>query len=640
MDFGFVRVAAAVPRIKVADCEYNTNNIINIIKKAETKGIEIIVFPELSITAYTCGDLFRQKLLLEEAEMQLLRMLEETKCTDLTAIVGIPVRFDSQVFNCGVVIQGGKILGVVPKTYLPESNGFCEGRWFSSGRNALNCSVILCGQWVPFGADLLFEAEDDKRFCFGIELCEDLWATIPPSSYLAAAGATFVFNLSASNELAGRYEYRKELIRQQSHKCLAGYILASSGVDESTTDLVFGGHSLIAESGNILKESERFLRNEQLIYTEIDIEKLVNDRRKNKIFWEDCGRKSFRKVPFKLINEKISSITRKMNPHPFVPSDENRRNERLREIFSIQTAGLCKRFEHTGMKHAVIGVSGGLDSTLALLVTVKAFDLLEISRDNIIAITMPGFGTTGTTYTNALKLMKSLGTTIREINIKEACLQHFRDIGHDADIHDVTYENVQARERTQILMDIANKLNGLVIGTGDMSELALGWCTYNGDHMSMYSVNCGIPKTLMKFLVQWVGNNIVDDTTREVLDSILETPITPELLPPDNSGEINQKTEEIVGPYELHDFFLYHIVRYGAPPKKVLFLAKQAFKEKYTEETVKGWLKVFYGRFFSQQFKRSCLPDGPKVGAISFSPRGDWCMPSDAEARLWLKELE
>jgi len=640
MNYGFVRVAAAVPRLKVADCGYNAQNIINIIDKADKMEIQFVVFPELCITAYTCGDLFHQQALLKEAENQLSNILDSTKGTNITAIVGMPVFMDNQLFNCGVAIQDGNILGAVPKTYIPGYKEFYEERWFASGSNALASSLSICGQQVPFGTDLLFEAEEDSRECFGIEICEDLWVPIPPSSYQAISGATLLFNLSASNDIIGKYEYRRDLVKQQSGKCVAGYIYTSCGIDESTTDVVFGGHAVIAENGGIITENDRFLRKEQLIYTEIDIEKLINDRFKNTSFMEVVPGKRFRKIRFKLKDTEFKSISRYIDAHPFVPSDVDTRDERCSEIFSIQTAGLAKRLAHTGMKHAVIGISGGLDSTLALLVTVKTFDLLGISRANIIAVTMPGFGTTNETYTNALQLMKSMGVSVKEINIKDACLQHFKDIGHDAGNHDVTYENVQARERTQILMDLANKLNGLVIGTGDLSELALGWSTYNGDHMSMYAVNCSIPKTLVKYLVQWVADNVVDRKTRDVLHRILDTPITPELLPPDANGEINQKTEDIIGPYELHDFFLYHMVRYGAPPKKVLFLAEQAFKDKYSPEEIKNWLKVFYRRFFSQQFKRSCLPDGPKVGTISLSPRGDWRMPSDAEAGTWLKELE
>jgi len=625
----------------VGGCRYNSDEIIGLVRKGDKEGIQILVFPELSITGYTCADLFHQEALLEDAKVQLRRILEETKNSSCVSLIGIPLSIDNQLFNCAVVIQKGRILGVVPKTYVPNYSEFYEQRWFASGKNALRDSIRLCGQEVPFGDDLLFEDEKGEM-CFGIEICEDLWVPVPPSSFQAMAGALIIFNLSASNEIVGKCDYRKELVRQQSARCMAGYAYTSSGVDESTTDVVFGGHAMIFENGSLLCESERFLIDEQLIFSEIDIMKLMNDRRKNTSFmelWKDNGKK-FRKVKFEIGESEAEAITRYVTPHPFVPSDASSRDQRCSEIFAIQTSALAKRMRHTGLKRAVIGISGGLDSTLALLVTAKAFDLLNIPRKNILAITMPGFGTTNVTYTNAMDFMKSMDVEIREINIKDACLQHFKDIGHDPAIHDVTYENVQARERTQILMDIANKEGGLVIGTGDLSELALGWCTYNGDHMSMYAVNASIPKTLVSFLVRWVADNMLESKAKEVLYRILDTPISPELLPPDAKGEINQKTEDIIGPYELHDFFMYHMLRYGAAPGKILILAKKAFAGKYPEDVIKKWLKVFVKRFFSQQFKRSCLPDGPKVGSISLSPRGDWRMPSDAVADSWLAELE
>jgi NAD+ synthase (glutamine-hydrolysing) len=454
------------------------------------------------------------------------------------------------------------------------------------------------------------------------------------------AGATLLFNLSASNEVVGKNDYRRELVRQQSARCIAGYVYASCGIDESTTDVVFGGHSVLAEYGAVLGESERFSDKDQLVTVDFDLHKLISDRYKNTSFMENVPEKKYRKIQFEIRQRSKTDLLRRVDPHPFVPSDLNTRDHRCSEIFAIQTAGLGKRMRHFNNQYAIIGISGGLDSTLALLVTVKTFDLLGLPRKNILAVTMPGFGTTNATYTNALQLMESMEVNVREIDIKPACLQHFKDIGHNAAIHDVTYENVQARERTQILMDIANKNGGLLVGTGDLSEMALGWSTYNGDHMSMYAVNCSIPKTLVRYLVQWVADNVFDDRTKDVLYRILDTPISPELLPPSETGEIQQKTEDIVGPYELHDFFLYHMIRYGAPPKKILFLAVKAFEGKYPEEVVKGWLRLFYRRFFSQQFKRSCTPDGPKVGTISLSPRGDWRMPSDAEATIWLKELE
>ena len=639
MDYGFVRVAAAVPRLKVADCGYNASNIINMIKSAGEAGVQILVFPELSITGYTCGDLFHQHVLLHEALKQLERILEYSSDMDIVSIIGIPVQVDNQLFNCAAVVQSGKVLGIVPKTYIPNYKEFYEERWFATGIKALSSTVTLLGHEIPFGTDLLFESEGLYKVCFGIEICEDLWVPIPPSSYQAVAGATLLFNLSASNDLIGKYEYRKELVAQQSGKCVAGYVYTSCGIDESTTDVVFGGHAIIAENGGILSQSERFKRTEQLVISDIDIQRLSNDRFKNTSFMEALPEISFRKIIFQLAGADFENIRRYIDPHPFVPSDINARDKRCSEIFAIQTAGLAKRLEHTHMQRAVIGISGGLDSTLALLVTVRTFDMLEIPRENIIAVTMPGFGTTDVTYTNAIQLMRQLKVSIREIDIKAACMRHFKDIGHDPSVYDVTYENVQARERTQILMDLANKLNAPVIGTGDLSELALGWCTYNGDHMSMYAVNCSIPKTLVKYLVKWVADNVADKSASDVLHSVLETPITPELIPPDAAGKIVQKTEDIIGPYELHDFFLYHTVRYGAPPEKVLFLAQLAFTGSYAPDVIKAWLKIFYKRFFSQQFKRSCLPDGPKVGTISLSPRGDWRMPSDAEATVWLDKL-
>jgi NAD+ synthase (glutamine-hydrolysing) len=654
MNYGFIRVAAAVPGLKVADCRYNALRIAELIKSADEAGVQIVVFPELSLTAYSCGDLFHQHVLLQSALEQLEGLLEATASFETVVIVGLPLAADNQLFNCAAALQKGKVLGIVPKTYIPGYKEFYEERWFASGSRAVCKTIRLFGQEAPFGTDLLFEAHGEYDVCFGIEICEDLWVPIPPSSYQALSGASLLFNLSASNEFIGKYEYRRELVAQQSARCVAAYVYASSGVDESTTDVVYGGHALIAENGGLLAESERFERNGRLTLADIDIQRLQNDRLKNTSFMEAAPLRSFRKAGFTLSGETgepspcFSSFScgegrgdlrRYVDPRPFVPSDEKARDRRCGEIFAIQTAGLAKRLAHTGMKNAVIGISGGLDSTLALLVTAKTFDLLGIPRENITAVTMPGFGTTDTTYTNAVKLIGAIKASFREINIREACLGHFADIGHDPAVHDVTYENVQARERTQILMDIANKQGGLVIGTGDLSELALGWCTYNGDHMSMYAVNCSIPKTLVKYLVRWVADNIAEKEAASVLLSILDTPITPELLPPDEEGRIRQKTEDIIGPYELHDFFLYHAVRYGAPPEKILFMAGHAFSGIYGTDEIKHWLKVFYKRFFSQQFKRSCLPDGPKVGTISLSPRGDWRMPSDAEASSWLEEL-
>ncbi|RCX16578.1 NAD+ synthase (glutamine-hydrolysing) [Anaerobacterium chartisolvens] len=640
MDYGFIRVAAAVPGLRVADCAYNAEKIIELIARAYEKESQIVVFPELCISAYTCGDLFHQEMLLEECLTQLERIISETRDKNIVSIVGLPIRADSQIFNCAAVILKGEILGIVPKAYIPGYSEFYEERWFAPGSKALTSSIRLLGRQAAFGTDLLFRDENDGGICFGIEICEDLWVPVPPSSYQAVCGASILFNLSASNEVIGKYEYRRQLVRQQSARCFAGYVYTSAGIYESTTDVVFGGHALISEYGTILSESERFCDEDQLICAEIDVQRLLNDRCKNTSFMELQQKPDYRFIDFKLRDLDLERLERAVDALPFVPSSPEKRDERCSEIFSIQTSGLAKRYRHTAAQYAVIGISGGLDSTLALLVTVKTFDMLGLPRKNIIAVTMPGFGTTNATYNNSIELMDTMGVGIREVDIRPACLQHFKDIGHDAEILDITYENVQARERTQILMDMANKIGGLVIGTGDLSELALGWCTYNGDHMSMYAVNCSIPKTLVKFLVLWAAENVVDERTSNVLRKVLDTPISPELLPPDKSGEIKQKTEDIVGPYELHDFFLYHMMRYGAPPLKILFLAEQAFGNSYRPEVIKKWLKVFYKRFFSQQFKRSCLPDGPKVGTISLSPRGDWRMPSDACAEVWLRQLD
>ncbi|MDK2800625.1 MAG: hypothetical protein PWP27_1477 [Clostridiales bacterium] len=642
MNYGYIRIAAAIPNLKVADCKYNIGRMIYLVNEALQNNVQIIAFPELSITAYTCGDLFHQNMLLKSAEEQLNELLTITQNSEIIIIVGMPIRADNQLFNCAVVLQSGKILAAIPKTYIPNHSEFYEKRWFSSAVNAISDSITLCHQRVPFGPNILLSA---KELCFGIEVCEDVWVPIPPSSYHCLHGANVIFNLSASNEVIGKNEYRKELVRQQSARCMSGYIYVSAGGGESTTDVVFAGHAIIAENGSILSESKRFDEQEQLIINEIDIDRLMLDRQKATTFMglienEMNPNRNYRFVECNLKQVDITTLHRKIVPHPFVPQDDSERDHRCEEIFSIQVGGLAKRFQHTGSKSAVIGISGGLDSTLALLVTVKTFDRLNISRENVIGITMPGFGTTGRTYNNALNLMKSLGVTVREINIKDACIQHFKDINHHPDIHDITYENTQARERTQLLMDIANKEKGLVIGTGDLSELALGWATYNGDHMSMYGVNSGIPKTLVRYLVHWVAENLVDDNSKETLLDILDTPVSPELLPANDKGEIDQKTEDIVGPYELHDFFLYNMVRFGFRPAKILFLAEIAFKKKYTKEVIKKWLEIFYRRFFTQQFKRSCLPDGPKVGSINLSPRGDWRMPSDASYRIWMDEIK
>lgn len=640
MNYGFVKVAAAVPRVKIADCKYNAGQLESLIAIADGKGVQIITFPEMCITAYTCGDLFGQQLLLEEAEMGLMQILNNTRQLDIISILGMPIAVNSTVINAAVVIQKGKILGVVPKTYLPNYKEFYEQRWFTSALQVAEDNVRLCGQIVPMGTNLLFETSDTT---FGIEICEDLWSTIPPSSTLALQGAEILFNLSADNEGIGKHSYLRSLISQQSARCIAGYVFSSCGFGESTTDVVFAGNGLIYENGSELAHNKRFSLEEQLVISEIDVERLRAERRINTTFAASKGTVPSDKKPLRIttefVNSKELNLTRTFDMHPFVPQGETL-NERCEEVFSIQVAGLAQRLVHTGAKTAVIGISGGLDSTLALLVCVRTFDKLELPRKNIIGVTMPGFGTTDRTYHNALSLMKSLGITIREISIKEACIQHFKDINHNINIHDVTYENSQARERTQILMDIANQTWGMVIGTGDLSELALGWATYNGDHMSMYGVNGSVPKTLVKYLVKWVAENDIDEESRITLLDIVETPISPELIPADENGEIQQKTEDLVGPYELHDFFLYYFMRFGFRPSKIYYLANIAFKDIYDEETIKKWLSTFFRRFFNQQFKRSCLPDGPKVGSISISPRGDWRMPSDANSAMWLKEIE
>ena len=638
MNYGFVKVASAIPRVRVADCAFNASQIEKEIIIADGKGVEIIVFPELCLTGYTCGDLFAHSLLLESAELGLMQILNNTRQLDIISILGVPVPLNGMLLNAAVVIQKGKVLGVVPKTYLPNYKEFYEKRWFTSASEVMEPMVRLCGQNVPLNACLLF---DTAGTTFGIELCEDLWAPIPPSSALALQGAEIIFNLSADNEGVGKHNYLRSLIAQQSARCIAGYVFSSCGFGESTTDVVFAGNALIYENGTLLASGKRFSFEEQVVTSEIDVERLRTERRVNTTF-ASCRAQTAqgvaRHVATEYVNARDLQLTRTFDPHPFVPQGPML-DERCEEIFSIQVSGLAQRLTHTHAKSAVVGISGGLDSTLALLVCVQTFDKLGLSRKGIIGVTMPGFGTTDRTHGNAVDLMESLGVTIREVSIKDACLQHFRDIGHNPEIHDVTYENSQARERTQILMDSANQTNGLVIGTGDLSELALGWATYNGDHMSMYGVNASVPKTLVKHLVKWVAENGMGEASRKTLLDIVDTPISPELIPADEDGNIRQITEDLVGPYELHDFFLYYFLRFGFAPSKIYFLAVRTFKGVYDEETVKKWLQTFCRRFFNQQFKRSCLPDGPKVGSVSLSPRGDWRMPSDASSALWLNDV-
>lgn len=640
MDYGYVKVAAAVPRVKVADCKFNAGQIEKEVIIAEGRGVRVIVFPELCLTGYTCGDLFAQQLLLEEAEMGLMQILNNTRQLDIISIVGMPVPLNGALLNAAVVLQKGKVLGVVPKTYLPNYKEFYEKRWFTSAAEVSARSVRLCGQTVPMGSDLLFETVETT---FGIEICEDLWAPIPPSSTLALQGAEIIFNLSADDESIGKHAYLRSLISQQSARCIAGYVFSSCGFGESTTDVVFAGNALIYENGVALAESKRFCFEGQVVVSEIDVEYLRTERRVNTTFAACRARCAAQEAVHISTDPAVAgralNLTRMYDPHPFVPQGPAL-DERCEEIFSIQVSGLAQRLLHTKAKSAVVGISGGLDSTLALLVCVKTFDKLGWDRKGIIGVTMPGFGTTDRTHTNAVCLMNSLGVTLREVSIKKACLQHFEDIGHDSTVHDVVYENSQARERTQLLMDIANQTWGLVIGTGDLSELALGWATYNGDHMSMYGVNASVPKTLVRHLVTWVAEHDVDMASRATLLDIVDTPISPELIPADEQGNIKQITEDLVGPYELHDFFLYYFMRCGFRPVKIFFLATNTFRGVYDDATIRKWLKTFCRRFFNQQFKRSCLPDGPKVGSISISPRGDWRMPSDASSDAWLRELE
>ena len=638
MTHGFMKVAAAVPAVKVANCEFNCNHIIDLVAKAAEENIEIIVFPELSITGYTCQDLFAQQQLLEEAEISLMKLADATRMHNIISIVGLPVSHRGALYNCAAVLFKGKILGIVPKSYLPNYKEFYEMRWFTSGLNLPDTAIAYAGQTIPFGRRQLFQT---SSCTFGVEICEDVWAPLPPSSEMVLDGAEVIFNLSADNDVIGKNKYLLSLLTQQSARGLCGYVFASSGYGESTGDVVFGGKAYIHEDGHLLAQGERYSMEEQLVISEIDMERLRSERRVNTTFTASLTRNRRYNVvdSLALFGPTDLRLTRPLHPHPFVPEGDEL-DRRCEEILNIQTMGLAKRLEHTRVETAVIGISGGLDSTLALLVCVRAFDLLGKSRKGIVGITMPGFGTTNRTYTNATNLMKFLGVSIREISIADACMQHFNDLGIDPDVHDVTYENSQARERTQILMDAANQMNGLVVGTGDLSELALGWATYNGDHMSMYGVNAGVPKTLVRHLVEWVANHTEDANCRTTLLDIAATPISPELLPA-AGNDITQRTEDLVGPYELHDFFLYHLLRFGFPPAKIYFLARQAFsREQYSDEDIKHWLKVFHRRFFTQQFKRSCLPDGPKVGSCALSPRGDWRMPSDADATLWIEQCD
>ena len=634
MKQGFIKVAAVTPKIRVADPVYNGAIICEEMEKVYAKGAKIIVFPELCLTGYTCGDLFLQQLLLEKAEEQLLTVAAATRDKDALVMIGLPMVREGKLYNVAAILQNGEVLGLVPKANIPSYAEFYEVRHFSEGNEEPE-EYDFYGKTVPFGTNILFVCENMKGLTVGCEICEDLWVANPPGTNHALMGATVIANLSASNETVGKDEYRELLVKSSSARLICGYIYASSGEGESTQDLVFGGHNLIAENGTILAQAKKFQC--ETVYGDLDIQRILSERRRMGTFGKE-PQAVYAMVPFSLRVEE-TKLERSFGSMPFVPTDEEMRQQRCEEILSIQSYGLKKRYEHTGLSQAVLGISGGLDSTLALLVTVKTFDMLGLDRRGITAVTMPCFGTTDRTYENACKLAKTLGVTLWEVDIREAVQIHFRDIGQNADIHDVTYENSQARERTQVLMDVANRVNGLVIGTGDMSELALGWATYNGDHMSMYGVNAGVPKTLVRHLVKYYADNCGVRELSEVLEDVLDTPVSPELLPP-VEGEIAQKTEDLVGPYELHDFFLYYMLRCGFSPAKVYRVAKSAFQGQYGEDVILKWLKTFYRRFFGQQFKRSCLPDGPKVGSVALSPRGDLRMPSDASARIWMEELE
>ena len=637
-NFGFLKVAAAIPHVRVADCDYNTERMAAMAEEAARRGVEIVAFPELSVTAYTCGDLLLQPTLLDAADTALERLVRATRKLPLTLIAGAPLRHGSTLYNCAVVFTQGRVLGVVPKTHIPDYGEFYENRWFASGAGISEEHIVVAGHEADFGADLTFEINGTE---FGIEICEDLWTAMPPSSQLALNGAKVIFNLSASPEAVGKHAYLRQLVAQQSARTIAAYVYCSAGFGESSTDLVFAGNGIIAENGAVLRESARFSPDEQLVVADVDIERLEFERRRNTSFRANEGATENTVIEME-IPEGLRGVVldRDIDPMPFVPKDETDRSERCEEIFQIQSHGLAQRLTHTRAEKAVVGISGGLDSTLALLVTVRTFDKLRLDRSGIIGITMPGFGTTDRTYNNALCLMRGLGVTIREIPIRDACLQHFKDIGLDPADRSAAYENAQARERTQILMDIANMESGLVVGTGDLSELALGWATYNGDQMSMYGVNASVPKTLVRHLVKWAAHTEKDAATRAALLDIIDTPVSPELLPADAEGKIAQKTEDLVGPYELHDFFLYNFLRAGYGPAKILLLAEQAFDGSYDRATILRWLTVFFRRFFTQQFKRSAMPDGPKVGSVALSPRGDWRMPSDASAAAWLRELD
>ena len=634
MKNGFVKVAAATPDIRVADVEFNTQNIINAMEEAQKNGAKILVFPELCVTGYTCSDLFDHSVLLKASRKALLEIAENTNDKDMLVFVGAPLEVNGKLYNVAAAMNQGEIIGFTTKTFLPNYGEFYEMRQFTPGPQTVR-EITFEGKKIPFGPQILFQAEGMEELVVAAEICEDVWSPVPPSIQAALEGATVIVNCSASDETIGKDTYRRALISGQSARLISGYIYANAGEGESTTDLVFGGHNIIAENGTVLKESSRYVN--EIIYSEIDLQRITGERRKNTTF-QPLDEETLVRVPF-TVEETKTFLTRTFPKKPFVPSDEQTRAQRCEEILTIQAMGLKKRLAHTNARTAVVGISGGLDSTLALLVTARAFDMLGRDKKDIIAVTMPCFGTTDRTYQNACEMSKKVGATLIEVPIADAVNIHFRDIGHDPEDHSVTYENCQARERTQVLMDIANKTWGMVIGTGDLSELALGWATYNGDHMSMYGVNASVPKTLVRHLVKYAADDTKDEALKNVLYDVLDTPVSPELLPP-KDGDIAQKTEDLVGPYELHDFFLYFMLRFGYQPSKIFRIACMTFDGEYDKETIFKWLETFCRRFFSQQFKRSCLPDGPKVGTVALSPRGDWRMPSDACVAVWMKDLE
>ena len=653
MTYGFIKTACATPELKVADCEFNAAQIISSANETAKKGAQIIVFPELSITGYTCGDLFFQNALQQNALEQLQKIALKTKTLKALIFVGLPFARTEGIYNCAAAVYGGKILALIPKTFLPNYSEFYERRQFTPFSSKQKTQFVSIGNQenIPFGTDILIQDKSEKTLCLACELCEDLWVPLPPSTRHILAGATIIANLSAGNEIIGKAEYRRNLVKSHSARSLCAYLYANAGKDESTQDMVFSGHSMISENGTLLAESELF--SNKTVYAQVDVERLANERRHTTSFAASVNnsdlQSEYTRIEIDLTKaaaetkttSKTEKLERYVDPHPFVPSDKEKRTQRCLEVITLQAQGLAKRLRHINCQSAVIGLSGGLDSTLALLITCRAFDLTGISRKKITAITMPCFGTTNRTYTNACSLAKECGVTLKEIRIEAAVRQHMKDIGQNVNTHDVTYENCQARERTQVLMDYANKTNGIVIGTGDLSELALGWCTYNGDHMSMYGVNSSIPKTLVRYLVEWFATDSDDAKNKnfsKVLKDILDTPVSPELLPP-KDGKISQVTEDLVGPYELHDFFLYYVLRFAFAPSKIFFLAQKAGFS-YSKAEILKWLKTFYRRFFSQQFKRSCMPDGAKVGTVNLSPRGDWRMPSDVQASLWLKDLD